>query len=257
MDVGFGQIRALRPLFRGGERREFPNLNNFVPLVVPFLRSTRNWREERNLGGFEEALARAAREGDPYVEGLLAQGESIGEGRDLSFYEFHATELERCSLVRANLSKASFYDCILTSCDLSNAILSEAFLSRTRLVGCKLEGAQLNGAILRSASLVDCQCRYLNLGEAKLEGSTLRRCDLHEAFLSQVQLRRKSRLDECDLTKADLFRTTLSGIDLSSCNVEGIGLSADRSELRGAIVSIEQAPELAALLGVRFADFVR
>lgn len=206
------------------------------------------------MGSLTDALKRAKDEGDPYVEGLAATGESLGEGIDLSYYEFHGVELDHCSLVRVNLAKASFYDCTLTQCDLSNVALSEAFFSRTRLVGCKLEGAQLNGVIVRSSRFVDCMCRYLNLGEAKLEGAVLERCDLREAFLSEVRLHRKTRLRECDLARADFFRTSLSGIDISSCNVEGIGLSADRSELRGAVVSIEQAPELAALLGVRFAD---
>ncbi len=210
--------------------------------------------EVSRVGSLTDELQRARDAGDPYVEGLVASGESLGEGIDLSYYEFHGVELDHCSLVRVNLAKASFYDCTLTQCDFSNAVLSEAFFSRTRLVGCKLEGAQLNGAILRSSRFVDCMCRYLNLGEAKLEGAVLERCDLREAFLSEVRLRRKTKLQDCDFTRADFFRASLRGVDISSCTLTGIGVSTDRSELRGAVVSVEQAPELAALLGVRFTD---
>ena len=61
-------------------------------------------------------------------------------------------------------------------------------------------------------------------------------------------------LDACDLTRIDVFRTSLSGIDLSGCTFEAPVLSSDFHELRGTTVSVEQALALAGLLGVRIAD---
>lgn len=202
-----------------------------------------------------EAIERARSNDDPYLEDMHVAGETLEPGTDLGFFEFHGIELEQCSLVGINLAKASFYDCTLIGCDLSNANLTEAFLTRTRLVACKLTGASLNKAILRSIRLIGCQCRYLNAGEAKLEGTVLEDCDLRESFLSELRLQKRSRLERCSLVRADLFRTVLKGVDLSTCDITGIAVSDTRAELRGALISTEQAVDVAALLGVRIVEY--
>ena len=138
------------------------------------------------MGELMRAVETAREAQDPYLDGLTFEGETIDEGCDLTFFELHGLELTRCSLVGANLTKASFYDSTLVECDLTGANLTNAFLARTRLIDCKLEGAVFTGAILRSCRLKGCQCRYVSAGEAKLEGTTLADCDLTEAFLSDL-----------------------------------------------------------------------
>ena len=206
------------------------------------------------MGALQDALLAAMRQDDPYLEGVQASGESIEDLPDMRFFEFHHVELDHCVLSGAMLAKTSWYDATLVACDLSNADLSEAFFSRTRLVDCKLEGAKLNGAIARSTRFVHCMCRYSNWQEAKLEQVRLMDCDLREAFLSELRLRRSTRLEGCDLARADLFRTALKGVDLSTCNIAGITISDTRAELAGALISVEQAADVAVMLGVRFVD---
>jgi hypothetical protein len=48
-----------------------------------------------------------------------------------------------------------------------------------------------------------------------------------------------------------VLRTSLAGIDLSSCDISGLRVSDTFRELRGAVVSSEQAAQLAGLLGVQ------
>ena len=55
-----------------------------------------------------------------------------------------------------------------------------------------------------------------------------------------------------DLTGADFFQTSLRGVDLSTCEIRGLTLSQDHQELRGAVLALEQAPDVAALLGVKW-----
>lgn len=203
----------------------------------------------------QEAIATAQANDDPYVEGVSAHGEVLDATGDLAFFEFHGLELERCVLAGLSARKARFYDCTFVGCDFSNATLLEAYFSRSRFVDCKLEGAQLAQAQFKSCTLSGCQCRYVNLGEATLEGVTLVDCDLSEAFLSALRLRRRTRLTRCDLMRADLFRTPLKGLDLTTCNIAGIAVGERRDELRGAIISAEQAVDVAALLGLRIADY--
>ena len=203
------------------------------------------------MGALYEAIEAARRAEDPYVEGVSSVGETIDTACDLGFFELHSLHLTRCSLAGAHLAKASLYDCTLEECDLSNADLTEVYLARTRLVDCKLTGAQMTKAFLKRTRLENCSCRYANLEEATLEASTVTDCDLQESFMAEMRLRGKPRFEQCDLTRADLFRTPLKGMDFSTCVIAGIAVSDTRSELRGATISLEQAPDVAVMLGVR------
>ena len=71
--------------------------------------------------------------------------------------------------------------------------------------------------------------------------------------LQRVKLKRV-RWDACDLTRIDVFGTPLAGIDVSGCAFAAPVLSGDFHELRGAVVSVEQALDVARLLGVRIAE---
>ena len=53
-----------------------------------------------------------------------------------------------------------------------------------------------------------------------------------------------------DLTGADLFRTSLKGMDLTGCTIDGITLSETCAELKGAILDASQTPVVARILGI-------
>ncbi len=201
-------------------------------------------------GELASAIARACDEADPYVEGVVAQGEELDDTLDLGFYEFHHVRLEHCILRGLRGAKASFYDCTLVDCDLSGARLEEAYFSRTRFANCKLEGAQLTKSFWRTSRLMSCMCRYANFGEATFEGTSFTDCDFRETFLSEMGIRKRTRFEGCDLTQADFFRTSLKGLDLSTCNIAGIAVSDTRTELRGMLIAPEQAIDLVGMLGV-------
>lgn len=210
--------------------------------------------EERYVDTLIRAFERARDADDLYVEGVRAVGETIDQLFDLTFYELHGLELEHCSFVGTSMAKVSLYDCTLVGCDLSNANLDQAYFARTRLVDCKLEGAQMHKVFFRSTRLKDCMCRYVNLGEAKIEGSSLVGCDLRESFANEVRFARASRLEHCNLERADLFGTRLRDMDVSTCNIAGIMVGDNHLELRGMRISPHQAVDLVGLLGVKVLD---
>ena len=198
-----------------------------------------------------DAVRRALDADDPYLEGQCFDHEVVDETLDIPFFELHGIEFDHCSFVGTNFAKTSFYDCTLTECDFSNAGMDETYFARTRLVGCKLAGVTLNKAFMRSTRLVACMLRYANLGEATLEGTTFLDCDMRESFLNEMRLRKSPRFERCDLTRADFFRTPLRGIDLSTCEIAGIGVSDTHSELVGALIAADQAVDLVGMLGVK------
>ena len=208
-------------------------------------------RDEARMEQLVDAVRRALDADDPYLEGLHFEHETVDEALDVPFFELHGIEFDHCSFVGTNFAKTSFYDCTLTECDFSNAGLDETYFARTRLVGCKLAGATLNKAFMRSTRRISCMLRYANLGEATLEGTTFVDCDKREAFLNEMRLRKASRFERCNLTRADFFRTSLKGIDLSTCEIAGIGVSDTHSELVGALIAADQAVDLVGMLGVK------
>ena len=64
---------------------------------------------------------------------------------------------------------------------------------------------------------------------------------------------KKVTLSKTDLTGAELFRTDLSGMDLTSCTLDRIVLSETCRELKGAVINSAQAAVVARILGIRVA----
>ncbi|MEG0379731.1 MAG: pentapeptide repeat-containing protein, partial [Eubacterium sp.] len=59
--------------------------------------------------------------------------------------------------------------------------------------------------------------------------------------------------EACNLSQVDFLHTSLKGIDLTSNTLHGLSLTG-ALELRGAVVNLFQAAELAKLLGVIIKD---
>ena len=57
-----------------------------------------------------------------------------------------------------------------------------------------------------------------------------------------------AREEEAELIGVNFSHTSLSGVDLTQCRLEGIRIAG--GELKGAVVTPYQAAELALLLGV-------
>lgn len=97
--------------------------------------------------------------------------------------------------------------------------------------------------------LIATQFQYANWNGSLLDDVQLKDCDFSDAGLAEMKLKR-TQWQHCCLQKADLFRTALKGVDLSSCDIADIQLSENAAEIRGLRVSAQQAVALARRLGV-------
>jgi uncharacterized protein YjbI with pentapeptide repeats len=200
-----------------------------------------------------EALA----EGGNYAEGLTFTGEDLSAddpadattAADLTQAEFTGCIFDHCLLSGVQLKRASLTDCTFKGCDLSNAKAHGTWWVGCSLRSCRLDGIELVEALLRGCSFDGCSAIYANLGKAILERTSIVDSRCKEAFVQEARLKRVT-FDAVDLTRADFFRTSLKGVDLSGCTIDGISVSEDFHELKGAKVSPEQAVGLAMLLGV-------
>ena len=57
-------------------------------------------------------------------------------------------------------------------------------------------------------------------------------------------------LERCALTRVNFFQTPLAGVDLTSCTLTEPVFSASAGELKGAVMDLFQAAQLARRFGV-------
>ena len=57
-------------------------------------------------------------------------------------------------------------------------------------------------------------------------------------------------MESGQLRKCQFFKTMLKGMNFTTCSIQGLVLSDECRELKGAVVDLYQAAELAKYLGV-------
>ena len=169
---------------------------------------------------------------------------------DAERLDFDHVSFERCRFVNCFFSHASFLHCTFQSCDFSNCHFDDSFWRESEISGCKANGAVFEHTTLRMLTISNTPCRYINLSRSLLDRCQFSSCDFRESAFSEVQIQ-KSQFDNVDFCQSDFFKTSLKGVDLTTCKIEGILVSDHFQELRGLEISAEQAPYIAAFLGVK------
>ena len=169
---------------------------------------------------------------------------------DLSEFTFEQVIFENCRFIGCSFHKASFTDVLFNSCDLSNANLSNSYMSRCAFEEVKAVGANFLESFFRNVSIEKSIFKYATLHGVKADTLNIVASDFDESFFSDCKLK-AAAFDEVSLMRTEFFRTPLKGIDLSSCNIEQLLVSSEKTELKGVIVNTAQAVEFAKLLGIR------
>ena len=82
------------------------------------------------------------------------------------------------------------------------------------------------------------------------EAAKITKCELPEACLAEAKFR-SVLFSNTNLKRVDFFKTVLNGINLSSCDIEGLMVSDTYYELKGLKVNAMQAVDLSLLLGIK------
>ena len=198
--------------------------------------------------GSDELLALFA-EGDALVtmtafDGLELAAVSAG-GATFDQVVFKSCVFEDVDFSRCTFTEVKFMGCRFISCSMERC-----WLNRCDFISCSAPGLSFQKGRFTSVLLAESQMRYTEFSEASIRDLRARKTNLAESLWHDVSLKR-SAFESCDLTRADVFRTPLLGIDLSTCDISGIIVSNTFRELRGCIVGPEQAVQLAGLLGIQ------
>lgn len=191
------------------------------------------------------ALASTSGHARVEIDGLRLSGDcGSAQGESLALT---GCVLERCALNTLSFRRISMADCLLRGCDLSGLNLVSLSLQRVRVEDCRLTGLSLAGASLHNVVFTGCTGDYLALDSCVLGDVLWERCRLRESTWQNVKLQ-DTALRHCDLTAASVLFTPLAGLNLTTCEFDG--LQADLRDLRGARVNTLQAVQLCAALGL-------
>lgn len=156
---------------------------------------------------------------------------------------------ENCSFQDCSFARAEFTDVIFQSCDFSNSNFSDGYFNRCRFVSSKGLGAKFCGGVIQNVVMKDCNLNYSNFDSAKLEKTRIEDTQLNGANFAQCKCKSLTWLND-KLNNASFFKTSLRGMDFTSCDITGLSLSDELEEVRGAVVDLYQAAELAKRLGL-------
>ena len=95
----------------------------------------------------------------------------------------------------------------------------------------------------------ECNFNYANFDFSKLEHIHFSDSQLNGSFLTQCRCK-AVEWSRVSLENASFFKTVMKGMDLTDSTIHGLQLSDDCTEIRGAVVDVYQAAELAKYLGV-------
>lgn len=174
----------------------------------------------------------------------------------LEYGIFRRLEIRDCEFLgtffdHLELPDGYLLDVLFKECDLSNAKFNHTLFRRVTFQSCKLSGTDFSDAMFDHVLFENCRMNYTNLSHMKIKAAYFKDDDLSDSSLMENDLK-KVGFDHCNLTRAELLHSSLYQKDLSNCDIEGITLSFD--DLKGAIVSHEQALALSLLLGIHIKE---
>lgn len=192
-----------------------------------------------------EVVLQHAVEEETDLSGLFfANGTAPQEMRVISLKE---CRFSGCRFNGCKGNQLYFLNIQFESCDFSSAIFDRCLFRRVRFVNCKLFGTIFTDTSFEQCVFENSPGRLLSLSRARCKEVLFSGCDLSNANLQESKLT-KTYFENCRLRSAELLHTPLKGIDFTSDDLEGVSVTIP--ELRGAIVTREQACDLAKLLGI-------
>lgn len=180
------------------------------------------------------------------LENLLFELDVL-ENVDARLLDFTRCTFRRVQFADLHIDRTHFTDCRFEQCDLSGLPFIDGTMTRVEFIGCRGTGTHLDRMKVRDVLFQNCQLNYLTLSDCKIERMEFSECDLSHMMLFGTT-QKDLFFDRCNLSSAEINSTSLAGVDLSTCELEGIITQGEM--LRGAAVSLSQAPYLLNLFGI-------
>ncbi len=166
--------------------------------------------------------------------------------QDLSMHEFHGCVFHNITFTE-DMESCLFADCLFDHCDFSNAHASQMVVRRAYFVNCRMTGTEFIRSTIEDMRVKGCHGMYINFSSSKMKRVSFQESNLSEGAFSMCKWS-DVLFDDCDLRKAELVQSSLSKIDLSTCQIDGFVVRME--DLKGVIMSEDQALACTRFLGI-------
>ncbi len=171
------------------------------------------------------------------------------EGGNFSSMRFSAVLFENCMFQDCNFEKGEFTDVIFQSCDISNCSFENSYFNRILFRSSKGMGAKFCGNTMLHTLVENSNFNYVNFDSSKLEQIRFSDTQIQGGSLSQCRCK-AVEWSRANLEHVSFFQTLMAGMDFTDSIIHSLVLSENCHEVRGAVVDLYQAAELAKYLGI-------
>ena len=166
------------------------------------------------------------------------------EDQDGSASSFLECAFTRVTLQQCRLTRARFTDVWLSDARLISTSAPHSSWQDVTFTGAVLAGVEVYAALFRRVTFDHCKLDTVNFRDADLTDVTFDTCVLRNVDFGGARLKRTA-FPQSRLAATKLVQTTLDQVDLRDAE---LGLLADPTSLRGAIVTTAQLIDMAPLL---------
>lgn len=188
------------------------------------------------------------RDNDEVIRGQVFSGEVLAE-LDLSGIEFEEVTFDHCRFINCDFSYGNLFRTQFLSCDFSNCRFAKSYWNQSGISESKGDGAAFTESTFKCCEFRDSVFHYANLPQTQWEDIKMTGCSFGHASFQAAKFKRIEMRDVV-LSGAEFFRSSLKGVDLSQCAIDGIWVSESMKELRGVKINPGQAVDLISLLGI-------
>lgn len=164
---------------------------------------------------------------------------------------FDTVIFNHCHISDNILIRSQFIDCQFNHCIFTNNRFEESTFMRCVWKGSKLDGTHFINSHLEHILINSSTGRYLDIADSVMKIIEINHTNLNESSWFQNKIDQLI-FDDVSLIKADVYETSLKDVDLSSTKIETLRI--DLKDIKGAIISNEQAPLLCNLIGVQIKE---
>lgn len=185
---------------------------------------------------------------DNCIANMVFENEKISEF-DMSGIEFKKVQFIKCELNRCDFSRSVFRDVEFLSCYISLSDFSKTFWKNVKIVESNAVGGKFIESCLKETTIKNSSLDYSNFTNSTLSNCDFENSKFKESYFSEVKIK-KLKLKEIIFSGTDFFKTSLNGIDLSDCQIDGIKVSVGFPELKGSKINSIQAVELVRVFDI-------
>lgn len=193
-----------------------------------------------------EAIINEARSYDLKIIGYKIKDVMI-EQMDFRSFLFENCVFDHAMFQGCDFSLALFKNVAFDFCDLSNSKSEQTLYDHVKMTHTKAIGLKSYQSVFKSCKFKDTLLKYASFNESKMTKVTFDHCQLELSDFSMMN-KLDVTFESCDCLRINFFKTSLSNVDLSSSNIEGMIISDHYDELRQAILSREQMVDIARSL---------